>query len=182
MNLQEYQGKTARFKAGDVSHKEALAVWALGIAGEAGEVAEAVVMKRKQKIGEELGDELFYVAALAGDLGLSLSEFSLDFRINFRMKFATFCNPESLALDLSIKAARMAELIKKHLGQGHPIKMAAVKELLADLLLCMASLAAEYELTLDAIAQQNIDKLTKRYPNGFSTADSLSRSDRGERA
>jgi|TARA_B100001094_G_scaffold232586_1_gene227441 NTP pyrophosphatase (non-canonical NTP hydrolase) len=55
---------------------------ALGLCGEAGEVAEKVKKRVrdgtkesfKQDITRELGDVLWYISALAGDLGITLQE------------------------------------------------------------------------------------------------------------
>ena len=55
---------------------------ALGLCGEAGEVAEKVKKRVrdgtkesfKQDITRELGDVLWYISALAGDLGVTLQE------------------------------------------------------------------------------------------------------------
>jgi NTP pyrophosphatase (non-canonical NTP hydrolase) len=55
---------------------------ALGLCGEAGEVAEKVKKRVrdgtkesfKQDITKELGDVLWYISALAGDLGVTLQE------------------------------------------------------------------------------------------------------------
>ena len=57
---------------------------ALGLAGEAGEVANKVKKMFRDNteptdewclmVGDEIGDVLWYCAALAGDLGLSLGE------------------------------------------------------------------------------------------------------------
>ena len=55
---------------------------ALGLCGEAGEVAEKVNKRVrdgtkesfKQDITRELGDVLWYISALAGDLGITLQE------------------------------------------------------------------------------------------------------------
>lgn len=81
MNFNDYQNKAVSFKAGDLSHNEAIAIWALGIAGEAGEVAEHIKKHLghghpldTEEIREELGDVLWYVAVLSNELFIDLNE------------------------------------------------------------------------------------------------------------
>lgn len=74
-----YQTAVSR-TMGDLKGDSALCNWALGLAGESGEVVELVKKHcfhgKPIDIGEltkELGDVLWYVAALCNTLGLSLS-------------------------------------------------------------------------------------------------------------
>jgi len=78
MNMNEYQRKasgTAIYKA-----NVAIVYPALGLAGEAGEVANKVkkLMRDgkldKQALGAEIGDCLWYISALSRDLGLDLED------------------------------------------------------------------------------------------------------------
>ena len=84
MDMNDYQ-KEARKTA--IYPKEHRVVYpALGLAGEAGEVCEKVkktirddfaifnVVKYPEAIAKELGDVLWYLAALASDLNLSLAD------------------------------------------------------------------------------------------------------------
>ena len=77
MNFNEYQ-KLARSTA--VYPEEYKVVYpALGLCGEAGEVAEKVKKnirdgKSLDGVGLELGDVLWYISALADDLGVTLEE------------------------------------------------------------------------------------------------------------
>lgn len=79
MQFSDYQSKTAR-TAGVFSSREIeLATWALGVAGEAGEVAEHVKKFLghghaidRDALAKEIGDVLWYCAALARALDLSL--------------------------------------------------------------------------------------------------------------
>ena len=77
----EYQALAFGFANPDLTPEMGLASWALGLGGEAGEVQEHI----KKHIGHghpldvdavafELGDVLWYVAALASALGLSLED------------------------------------------------------------------------------------------------------------
>jgi len=85
-NIQEYQKLAARtlisapgFHLSDV---EIMAVWdTVGLAGEAGEVADLIkkgIFHRHgldiKKISEELGDLLWYIAALCTTLDLDMSK------------------------------------------------------------------------------------------------------------
>jgi NTP pyrophosphatase (non-canonical NTP hydrolase) len=83
MELAEYQRLSRR--TAEYPREAWLAYPALGLAGEAGEVAEhakkairddggAVVDERRAAIAKELGDVLWYVAQLASELGLELEE------------------------------------------------------------------------------------------------------------
>lgn len=79
MNL--YQVAAMRTKAKGLPFEADLAVLALGLAGEAGEVAEKVkkFLAHGHKmdvdaVGEELGDVLWYLAVMAKRLGLDLGE------------------------------------------------------------------------------------------------------------
>ena len=81
LTFEEYQKLSARTRANDLDDRTALTVAALGLAGEAGEVADLVKKflgegheLGVEKVREELGDLLWYVAFTAGVLGLSLSE------------------------------------------------------------------------------------------------------------
>ena len=77
MNFNEYQ-KLARSTA--IYPEEYKVIYpALGLCGEAGEVAEKVKKnirdgKSLDGVGLELGDVLWYVAALADDLGVTLDQ------------------------------------------------------------------------------------------------------------
>lgn len=83
------------------------------------------------------------------------------------------------ALGLVGEAGEVGEIIKKHIGHGHSASVTREKlaNELGDVLWYIADLANVYELDLREIAEQNVEKLRKRYPNGFTTADSVRRKD-----
>lgn len=86
MNAADFQEQAARTQIMDpgfhIPGHEMMAVWnALGLAGKAGDVAELVkkgVFHRHQvdpaKLEKELGDMLWYAAAICTTLGLDLGE------------------------------------------------------------------------------------------------------------
>jgi NTP pyrophosphatase (non-canonical NTP hydrolase) len=83
MELSEYQARSRR--TAEYPREAWLAYPALGLSGEAGEVAEhakkairddegKVTDERRAAMAKELGDVLWYVAQLASELGLDLDE------------------------------------------------------------------------------------------------------------
>lgn len=86
MNVKDYQQHAARTLIAapdsEYSDEQIMLVWnALGLAGEAGEVAnlikKAVFHQHgidNQKLSDELGDVLWYIAAICTQRGLSMSE------------------------------------------------------------------------------------------------------------
>jgi len=87
MDLSEYQRESRRTAAYPRDHW--LAYPALGLAGEAGEVAEhakkalrdddgEITDARRTAMSKELGDVLWYVAQLATELGLELDEIAQE--------------------------------------------------------------------------------------------------------
>jgi NTP pyrophosphatase (non-canonical NTP hydrolase) len=81
MTLNEYQTEAARTANMELPPREKLATFALGLGGEAGEVQDLIKKHighshdlDLEKIEKEIGDVLWYVAALAGMLGLSLGD------------------------------------------------------------------------------------------------------------
>ncbi len=80
-------------------------------------------------------------------------------------------------LGLTGEAGEVAELIKKQIGHGHELAPEKLAKELGDTLWYVACLATLYELDLDQIAETNMAKLRKRYPEGFRGEDSIERRD-----
>lgn len=86
-------------------------------------------------------------------------------------------NLGNFALGLTGEAGETGDYIKKHLYHGHDLDPEMVKKELGDVLWYVAGLATAVGLNLDDVAQGNVDKLKKRYPEGFSEAASKARVD-----
>lgn len=80
-------------------------------------------------------------------------------------------------LGIAGEAGEVADLIKKAVFHGHDIPKDEVKKELGDVLWYLSRIASLAGLTLDEVATGNIDKLMKRYPEGFSTERSVNRND-----
>lgn len=83
----------------------------------------------------------------------------------------------TFALGIAGESGEIVDLIKKHIGHGHPLDVEKLKRELGDVLWYVAGLAHLHGIALSDVAQTNIEKLEKRYPNGFNTADSIARRD-----
>lgn len=82
---------------------------------------------------------------------------------------------EYSALGLTGEAGEAAEIVKKVYYHGHPLDRDALKNELGDVLWYAAVMAHALGFSLSEVAEANVDKLRKRYPDGFSTERSLNR-------
>jgi NTP pyrophosphatase (non-canonical NTP hydrolase) len=84
------------------------------------------------------------------------------------------------AMGLSGEAGEVTDLLKKELFHGHPSDPLSVLKELGDTLHYLAGLATMYGFTLEEVATKNIQKLMKRFPEGFNESDSIKRVDTKE--
>ncbi|MGL4451400.1 MAG: nucleoside triphosphate pyrophosphohydrolase family protein [Sarcina sp.] len=78
-------------------------------------------------------------------------------------------------LGLTGEAGESVDIIKKGVFHGHDLDKAHLKNELGDVLWYVAALASTINVSLEEIAQINIDKLRKRYPEGFDKVMSINR-------
>ena len=78
-------------------------------------------------------------------------------------------------LGLCGEAGECVDILKKHFYQGHPLDREHLIEELGDVLWYAAELAAGLNCSLDEVAEHNITKLRKRYPDGFDPERSIHR-------
>ena len=81
------------------------------------------------------------------------------------------------ALGLAGEAGEVADTMKKHLFHGYPLDRDALVKELGDCMWYIAMFATELGVSLDEIARTNIEKLRRRYPDGFSPERSLNRTE-----
>ena len=67
------------------------------------------------------------------------------------------------------------DIVKKWLAQGHELDKEKLAKELGDIAWYLAETAYALDIPLEDILQANIDKLKKRYPEGFETERSLHR-------
>lgn len=85
MTFDEYQKQALTTAVNTYEPLMAKTIWAMGVAGEAGEVVEkwkkivaykdgVITDEDKAELAKELGDVVWYIAVLAHELGLSFEE------------------------------------------------------------------------------------------------------------
>lgn len=79
------------------------------------------------------------------------------------------------ALGLSGETGEVADHIKKYLFQGHKFDKEYIAKELGDICWYIAALAQGIGYDLDTIMRMNVEKLKKRYPEGFDSERSLNR-------
>ena len=67
------------------------------------------------------------------------------------------------------------DIVKKWLAQGHELDKARLAKELGDVAWYLAEAATALDIPLEEILQGNLEKLKKRYPEGFDAQKSMAR-------
>ena len=95
-------------------------------------------------------------------------------------------NPELSKKDVLIngvmglcgESGEAIDIVKKWLAQGHELDKEHLVKELGDIAWYLAETATSLDLPLESIMQGNIDKLKKRYPDGFKAEESINRGEK----
>lgn len=95
----------------------------------------------------------------------------------------TTLNPELDRKDILInsvmglcgESGEAIDIVKKWLAHGHTLNKEHLIEELGDIAWYLAEAATALDIPLEQVFSANIDKLKKRYPDGFDTQRSLTR-------
>ena len=79
------------------------------------------------------------------------------------------------ALGLCGESGEVADLLKKHLMQGHPFDRDKLARELGDVAWYLAEAATALDMDLEDILRMNLEKLQRRYPEGFDVEKSIHR-------
>ena len=97
------------------------------------------------------------------------------------MRTASDASKKDLILDgvmgLCGEAGECIDIVKKHMFQGHELDKQKLIDEVSDCFWYLAAIASGLEIPLEEIAKHNIDKLKKRYPDGFDVDKSVNRSE-----
>ena len=77
---------------------------------------------------------------------------------------------------LTAEVGEITGLFQKQL-QGHPLLLEHLEKEIGDVLWMVAELCTALSLDMEEVAEANIEKLKKRYPEGFTTENSIHRAE-----
>lgn len=174
MTLNEYQ-KLALRTAGEECRS--LGNCAMGLAGEAGECYEAIIKRENENIIKELGDLAWYIAVCAEVINVPLEQIVYTNEMAIAKLFDLEIS--EIGTNIVIYACKCTDIIKKHIYHHHELDSHALIDILGILMKCICFCATliDDSYTFDTVLQMNVDKLRKRYPDGFEVEKSLNRAE-----
>ena len=183
MNFDEYQ-KAALTTAMYPNQGDNLTYPALGLAGESGEICEKVkddgseTEEERAALAKELGDVLWYVAMMAEELDISLSQITgsggadIDEYQRFNLGQGVLANSSRR---LAGQSGKVCDKVKKmYRDDGSKLTEArrgAIANELGGVLRCIATVACDLHANLSRVAEMNIEKLASRKRRGTITGD-----------
>lgn len=174
MRFDEYQKGVLRTASMGRSPDLALAVFSLGLCGEAAELYDALDSTPENE-EKEAGDVLWYTAALTHALGITSADLEVD---DLTQVFGINQSPHDSARSLMFSACVIAELCKKKIGHNkEPDRARLIREFKV-IINRLASVVSETDLGF--VAELNLAKLKKRYPNGWDIKIAEAKPDGGE--
>ena len=78
-------------------------------------------------------------------------------------------------MGLNGEAGEAIDIVKKHLFHGHELNKEELIKELGDVAWYLAEVAYALDVDLETVLTLNIEKLKKRYPEGFDTNKSINR-------
>ncbi|EDO0433950.1 nucleotide pyrophosphohydrolase [Listeria monocytogenes] len=85
----------------------------------------------------------------------------------------------NFALGTTGEAGEVADLVKKYVFHEHELDTHELILELGDVMWYVSQLALTLGVSLDEVAERNINKIESRYPDGFNKTDSINRRENG---
>lgn len=154
----------------------------MGLVGEGGEIVDLIKKQVfhnhpidtsfKVKLEKEIGDYLWYLARLIdyGGRDFAPEYMSFDYIQRNCAKNIIVVGITNVALLFGFKNGIIAS---REINEVEVMKVDAM-----DVMNCVCAIAQHYDVSIEQAAINNIIKLTQRYPQGFSSKDSIARVDK----
>jgi NTP pyrophosphatase (non-canonical NTP hydrolase) len=146
---------------------------ALGLCGECGELVYAISENKRSQIRGEIGDVLWYVANVAADADLLLSDVvgRDTFNMATPLSWCVSGDQASLVVAAGIVAENVKKTIRDHGGKLTESRREKIRLALLDMLVALRSIASHYNVTLSQCAKENVSKLKSRQERGVLKGD-----------
>lgn len=197
MTLKEFIIACKRTSRGALTTNERLTNFALGLTGEVAELVEIINLGtdspnlRKDTFAKEAGDVFWYLFMLLHELS-GAEDFSTDYRAllsyghgpisfvptsRFWDDFNKSISVGNVISEMNVVAGKIADEIKKGVFHGKMIETAQLVAKLGNLYWLLEFVLRCFSLTVEEVLKMNIDKLKRRYPDGFSPEMSMKKLD-----
>lgn len=161
LSLNDYQNEALRTAI--YPENRGLEYTTLGFASEVGELADAWLHKQVADILAELGDNYWYLAAIAHSIGEALENVFVFARTNDDIAYMPL---EELFVELAAQSGNIAGAVKKAIrdngGELTEDKYDVVMDSIANSLLILDTLALHFDATPAGVQAKNLDKLADR--------------------
>lgn len=153
MDFKEYVKLAMRTNVKDRDFKNNILNGLLGLYGETIEF----IMASEDGELDELGDCYWYTALLFHTTGLEL------------------LNIKKAKNSLTVSIGLLSDHFKKHFFQGHSLDSNLVQVLLSEIKFHLDVYATSINSSSEEVMEHNINKLKKRFPEGFEVEKSINR-------
>ncbi len=164
MDFDAFQEACERTRNRELTGHMAILHGMAGAVGETGELANVLLepFPSIRAVRDEAGDVLFYCAHLATDLGLFFSRLATADEANLHRYRSLGGN--DLAVGLGRSVMRLCERVKKKVFHAVDRDIAGA---LAEHVARVLTLCEDRGLSFREVAEFNISKLQRRFPNGW---------------
>ena len=164
-----YQELAMRTKGNEFTDRELMLNAALGLCGETTEFSYTLSREFRNNSDEEnkkeLGDIEWYVALMCDVCKIDIEGiFNDTHKVDFETKTS-----------MCYLAGELADYFKKVYFQGHELEKVIISNYLKHMQSLIEKVCYIKEYDIQEIWQMNIDKLKKRYPDGFEVERSVNR-------
>lgn len=176
MNLKRFQEQARRTMNEDTQNTNQYLNMAMGLVGEVGELVDLMKKEmyqghKKPDYAEEIGDILWYLVNYARLMNSTLVFRPKKYRDRLE-HISALLNRTNTIFNNEVYLMQFDTPIKRNL-QGNILE--DTRLLMQDVYSNIITLADILKVDLDYAKQRNIDKLQKRYPQGFDADRSVNR-------
>ena len=160
MTLEQFKEKSKR-TCPSLGTKGDLAHMVMGMVTEITELDDAVTLRDTVNIGEEVADFYWYLMNY-----ITFRKLDIDLKFNKENKYRV--DSKTLIYGLYNTTAKLVDHTKKFMAYNRTINLADEIRLIRDLDLYLQAILLRRSIDLGVVLQNNVDKLLKRFPEGYS--------------